>query len=139
MNRNEHVPPNWIAVKIDESEHCDREFLARCGGKVFQIYLVDTSIQTHCCELTPSYGMVPIDLVAESYPDDEQARETLYEDLMDASNVAEFCYRHCRHVDRLPDDHKVDLGLALDPEDWQDDPDRGEDFAREEYQGGQRF
>jgi len=140
MNRNEHVPPNWVAVRLDESQHCEPEFLTRCGGKVWGVYLVDTQCVTHCCEFAPSYCMIPVDLVAGDYPEDEQERESLYDELREVlGQTNEISYMHCRAVDRLPDEHKADLGLSLDPEDWEDDANRGEDFAREEYQGNPLF
>ena len=135
MNRNEPIPPNWTAVKIDESRDCDPEFLKRCGGKCYQIYLYDANCVTYCCEVTPSYCMIPTDLVAEKYPEDDGEREALYEELREVlSQIDGVSYMHCHYVDGMLDEAKHALQLSVDPEDWETEL-RGEDEAREEYQG----
>ena len=140
MNRNEHVPPKWTAVRIDESQHCGEEFLERCGGKVYAVYLVDMNSVTYCCEITPSYCMIPIDLVAGEYPDDEASREKLYEELQQAMWETDMVsYMHCRSVDRLPAESKWSIELQLDEEEWREDPLRCEDNAREVYTGCPAF
>lgn len=130
------VTPKWFAIKLDESEHCEPEFLKRCGGKCYQIYLVDMSTHTHLCEFTPSYCLIPVELVAEKYPEDDDAREELYEELREVfyETCNEVSYMHCHHIDGLPDDCKDDLQLTFEDDEW-DDENRGEEVAMEYYQG----
>lgn len=133
MSREETLPPNWIAVKIDESHFCEAQTLERCGGKIYGIYLVDTNSVTHCCEITPSYCMIPLALVAESMPEDEVGYDLLSDFLAWCAAQEDVRYMHCKDIDSLAAECRADLGLKLDPEDWQDDL-RGEDNAREAYQ-----
>ena len=123
------MTPQWTAVRVDVSRHCNPEFLGRCGGKVYQVYLYNAHSVTHCCEITPSYELIPVDLVAEDYPEDAETREALYEELRevacaDGDNVT---YMHCRGIDALPDDVKRTLHAP------------NEDDAVEAYQGSPCF
>ena len=129
--------PEWHAVKIDESDGCGAEFLKRCGGKCYQIYLIDMSTRTHLCEFTPSYCMIPVELVAETYPEDDGVREDLYEELRTV--FYECCndvsYMHCHDIEQLPAEDKHDLEIKFpSPEDWSGD-DRGAEAVLEYYQG----
>jgi hypothetical protein len=138
MNRNDHIPPKWTAVRIDESQHCSEGFLERCGGKVYGIYLADLNSVTYCCEITPSYCLIPVDLVAEEYPEEEDGREALYCELLENLGY-DAVYMHCRDVDKMSDDNRSELSISLDEEDWRDDPERGEDEAFEHYHGCPAF
>lgn len=136
----EKITPRWHAVKIDESRFCSPDFLERCGGGVFQVYLVNLAEVTYCCEITPSYCLIPVDLVAKEYPDEdvpggEERRNALYEELLEVNNQADVQYMHCSDFDRtVPAEDRHDLTPRLDLEDLEDG-DTGEDVARENYQG----
>jgi len=77
------IKPKFIACLIDVSAHCSEEFLARCGGKVYLSGFYDDNLDTHCCSFTPMVDVTYMGYVAEEYPEDEEAREALHEELMD--------------------------------------------------------
>jgi len=92
----------YRVLKIDESEHItDPEFLERCGGKVYSVYLYNDQEVTHCCELTPSYWLYEVDVIAESYPEDPEESDKLYEDLRYCRNDQGGIYIHCHSVDSM--------------------------------------
>ena len=101
------IPRKWTAVRVDETGHCGEEFVARCGGKVFQVYLFDANEVTYCCEVTPSYALYPIAVVAGEYPESDEAQQVLFEELLEAGHGAEMAYMHCSMIDRLDAEHKV--------------------------------
>lgn len=112
----DEVPRKWTAVRVDVTGHCGEEFVARCGGKVYEVCLYDANERTYCCEVTPSYCLYPVDLTAGSLPEEDAARERLFEELLDARHELEdVCYMHCSDVDRLPEEDKVEQeGLERD-------------------------
>lgn len=110
----ETIRPKYRLVAIDESHHCSADFLARCGGKLWATYLVNVAEVTYCCELTPSYYLVPIELVPLTMPgdSDEEAHEALCTDLMEALTNTDPIYMHCSAIDRLPASMFVDFGTG---------------------------
>lgn len=112
----EKHPRKWTAVRVDVTGHCREDFVARCGGKVYEVFLFDANEVTYCCEVTPSYCLYPVSLEAGDLPEEEDVRNRLFEELIDARHELEdVCYMHCRDVDRLPDDDKVEQkGLEID-------------------------
>lgn len=128
------ILPSWNAVRIDVSQYVDPAFLARCGGKLYQVCLFDASQHTFCCEITPSYWMLPIDLVPETYPDDEQESDALSTDLLLEICHMDAFYMHCSAVERL---EARPILLDIDPEDIP--ADRGESDAIETYHGNPLF
>lgn len=107
------MKPDYRVVAIDESAHCSPAFLAQCGGKVWATYVYNAAEVTYCCELTPSYCLLPIELHAHVIPDDETAREALFEALIDAQADSDPIYLHCSAVDRLPENQKLALGARF--------------------------
>jgi len=82
-------------VAIDETRHWDRAIQSVCG-KIQTIYMYDSSVQTHCCELTPSYELTPLYYVIENEVSDS-ARETVDENLASEEPI----YMHCNVVDEM--------------------------------------
>lgn len=68
---------------IDESAYWRADILAKCGGRIFTVYLFCVGEATHCCSLTPSTYAEAIDYVASADIDDE-TQETLLAALADA-------------------------------------------------------
>jgi hypothetical protein len=138
MNRNEPIPPNWLAVRIDESEYCDPEFLARCGGKVYGVYLVDTNSVTYCCSPERTYCLTLVDTVCEDTPDDPNESDRLMTELMECTQESpDVMYVNLSAVDNLPDENKAQQPL---PEDWSEDGEnRGFEDVREAYCGSPDF
>lgn len=138
MSTNENITPNWIAVRIDESEFCDPDFLARCGGKVWGVYLVDTNSVTHCCEPTASYCLTLVDTVCEATPEDPEKSDRLMTELMECTQESpQVAYVHCSVLDSFPEGDKATQPV---PEDWAEDgEDRGFEEVREGYCGTPDF
>ena len=121
------IPRKWTAVRVDETRHCGEEFVTRCGGKVFQVYLFDANERTYCCCVTPSYALYPIEVVAGKYPESDEAQQALFEELLEVGHGAEMAYMDCSMIDRLDAESKVEqTGL---------DNDASEDDVREHYHG----
>lgn len=127
--------PEWRAVKIDVSQYCEPEFLARCGGKVYQVSLYDSTARTFCCEITPSFCLIPVDLVPETYPETDDAREDLACELLDALNECCECfYVHCSTVERM---ESLPVPVDIDTDDLPEDG--GEADAIEAYHSSPLF
>ena len=125
------IPRKWTAVAVDLSMHCQADFLARCGGKVFEVYLFDANELTYCCSVTPSYCLYSMGLIPETYPEDETVREQLCEELLEGDHDSDVAYMDCVFIDRLGDDRKALVGRL--------EADADEDAAREVYQGTPSF
>lgn len=80
-------------VAIDETRHWSQSIQDACG-KIETVYMYDTAVQTHCCEITPSYELTPLYYVTEKEISDELHSDMMNED-MDA------IYMHCNVVDEL--------------------------------------
>lgn len=138
IDRNRDVPPNWVAVRIDESQYCDPAFLERCGGKCYGVYLVDTNSVTYCCSTTPAYCLYLVDTVCEETPDDPIASDKLMTELMEVTQESpQVMYVDLSVVDRLSDENKAPQDT---PDEWEEDgEDRGFEDVREAYCGCPSF
>jgi hypothetical protein len=117
--------PDWRAIRFDETQYCSPEFVELCGGKVYTVYIYNHNEATYLCEMQPSYCLIPVDLVAEVYPEDDEERERLDEVLREVHLNDEVTYIHCSDI---KDSETIPLG------DFE-----SEDEAREYYQGNPRF
>jgi len=87
---------NLKIIKIDVTHQWNENFLKQLGaGKVFDYCIYDANQVTHCCEITPSYWIVPVYSETENYLEDVQHEEFMY------SNNLEPFYMHCADVERL--------------------------------------
>ena len=79
---------------LDETEYFQNEIVMNTG-KILGVYVYDTDVEVHCCEITPSYELHFAGYVAKSCSEDmsEILREAYNDDVM---------YRHCAYVDALP-------------------------------------
>lgn len=136
--KEEVPPPDWRAVRIDETQYCDAEWLEKFGIKtLYSVYLVDFASVTRCCEITPSYALNFIGNVPDegSVPDDEEERDALFYELRDVDSGADpVTYMHCRVLDRMLDDENQSK-IDIDIDDWEDDEERGFEDVREYYVG----
>jgi len=137
QSRSENLPPDWRAVRFDETQYWNRKFLDEYGvDKMFGVYLVDLSEVTHCCSLTPSYAMYPVDSVVEGGPDDEARRETLHDEVMLADSNGDLVrYMTCRSIDNHLKDEKNQDKIEVGEDEWRGDPDAGFEAVREYYVG----
>jgi hypothetical protein len=102
-------------VLRERSEHFGDSFLARLrGGRVFSVYLYDSSVRTHLCELTPSFELHLISTWVEPAPGDEfsdDENEWFFDALLPDADSA-IIYMHCSEIRALPS-----RDVACDPED----------------------
>ncbi len=96
---------NFTVVAIDETLDWNQPALVeQAGGTLFTLYAFNPQEVTHCCELTPSYRLVPFDVVPSVYPEGEKEWELMYDTLQDGLNHGcEAGYFHCSRIDNLPD------------------------------------
>ena len=135
---NAKVPPAWNAILIDESEFYEDEFLTRCGGKLYGVYLADLNSRTYCCELTPSNALYFIGSVPEEWPEDDEEKDSLYDDLSESDTCSpEVSYFHCHSIKAMPDSRKH--AIQLDEDDWGDAENDGYEAALEAYQACPEF
>ena len=85
---------DFRVVAVDETHHWDKEIQDVCGS-IKTVYLFDKSVQTFCCEITPSYALTPLYYITENEVSDEMW-ETLHNEL-----PHEVSYYHCRVIDEL--------------------------------------
>jgi hypothetical protein len=101
----DHVKPNYLACKIDISGYFTdtepgKELLARCGGKIYYSGFFDDSVNTYCASTQPSVWIDVIDLVPETFPEEETASNELWEELMDLHTSDDSSYWSRRDVER---------------------------------------
>jgi len=90
----EVIKSDFRVVAIDETRHWNKDIQEACGT-IKTVYLFDKSVQTFCCEITPSYALTPLYYIAENEISDEM-HETLQQEL--PNEVSHF---HCSVVDEL--------------------------------------
>jgi len=113
-------------VKIDVTGDWFEAFLMQLGtGKVFDYCIYDANQVTNCCEIIPSYWLVPVYSETENYLEDAQHEEFLYH-----NNLEPF-YTHCREVEQLK--HIDDLSECdFEYEKSKDEIEYSEGFAKVE-------
>lgn len=118
--------------------HVDPDFLARCGGALYESVFFDDSVNVHLASATPSVGIEVLEYLPEEYPEDEDEREALYDELMEVKNESEdFYYMTRRDLERLkirnPENFKDFGDFEVDEET------DGYDLVREYLQGNPEF
>lgn len=86
-------------VRIDETDMWSEEIQKR-ASKLTGVYIYNNDEQTYCCELTPSFWLEFIHTEPKNYPEDEQDREQLLDELETTDSDISH-YRHVRDVERL--------------------------------------
>lgn len=104
MNETPHTP-SFVACLIDVSAHCNPAFLERCGGKVFVSGFYDDNVNTHICSFTPMVFVDCLELVAEVLPEDETARDELFNELCEAHTLEDSDYWTRANIDRWRVEH----------------------------------
>lgn len=104
-------------VKIDETKYFD--CLPHDIGRIFTVYMYNPDEQTHCCEITPSYYLIPVDCYAERTHllSDEPEKERVYDILENSMNGFEGIYRHCSSIDQIGDEFKFTSKNDFESED----------------------
>lgn len=127
--RPENLPPDWRAVRFDETEYWDRKFLDEYGvDKMYGVYVVDLSSVTYCCSPVKNYAMFFVESTYDGGPgcEEDARRDVLEDEIRTAdSNSPLVSYMHCSSVDaHIKDEKNVDK-FELFGDDWKDDPDEG--------------
>jgi len=91
------------------SYYLDEEFVKRCGGKIWSLYIYTNECRTFCCELTPSYEQIYLGEFANSLPENELETEEIESALLESGLQTDtVMYMHCSNVDRFPHYHFSD-------------------------------
>jgi len=99
------VKPDYHLIKIDETEHWNKEFLASIGpdAKIISTYVFDHNSVTNCCEITPSYALhlAATNFVTSSdlsSAEVEEIEEKIRQGIADAGSD-DVQYHHCSTID----------------------------------------
>ena len=82
-------------IAIDETRHWSKKLQKVCGT-IKTVYMYDSSVQTYCAEITPSYELTPLYYVIENDVSDE-----VWEEVNNELANEQSIYMHCRVVDEL--------------------------------------
>jgi hypothetical protein len=134
---NPAIPDKFIACKIDISEHCSPELLARCGGALYLSGFYNDAVDTFICSAERMIFVDVIELVPEQYPDEEDLAESLNSDLIELHTEDDSGYYSRHDIERLrgahPDRFKEIVGV--DFEDYRNPS----DAVRADLQGNPVF
>jgi hypothetical protein len=89
-------------VKLETTYNWDDEFLKKLGiTKIHTWYIFDSNEATHCCEILPSYELIPVYEAPENEFDmTEENRDEFY-DYMGLNPTDDTIYMHCNSVDPI--------------------------------------
>ena len=98
----------FTVVAVDEtSDWTHPDLVERSGGKIFTLYAFDPEEVTHVCEITPSFYLMPFDVVPNLYRENDKEWELMYDELQDGLNDGtEPSYFHCHRIEALEDKFK---------------------------------
>jgi len=139
MEKNMHIPPKYVACLLDMSEYCSPELLARCGGKVYLSGFYDDNLNTYICSFDPMIFVQALEWVPEEYPEEEPARNDLWEELNELLTVEDSDYYGRYDVERMRKanpDHFKELDFTFEKGTSQEESDEA---VREELQGNPVF
>ncbi len=102
MREVDFQPPRLWLLFRDETE-CYVDWLRERASNITGVYLYNSSVHVHCCEIQPSYLCRYLASTAQPTPDYDTPDdlERLDAELMDANADAEDIYLHVRVVDAL--------------------------------------
>ena len=118
----------YLACLIDVGEHFDKDFVQRCGGRIYLSGFFDDATTTYCCSATPMVYVQGLEYVAEVF------NEALRDELMECAPESGYYKRAF-----------IDKARRSNPKDFQrldvsfDDDDNPEDTVREYLQGNPAF
>ena len=94
--KNKAKKTDFRLVAIEETRNWREDIAAACG-RIFGVYLYNKNEHTYCCELAPSYTIIPLYSYAEKEISDEIA-----EKLMNGDSLCnDVTYVHVSEVDKL--------------------------------------
>lgn len=115
----------FALVALEETKYWDPEIIKKTG-RIFTTYAYNPEEATNCCEITPSYYLIPVDFFCENTISDS-FQESVYHDW---SIATEPCYVHCHVIDNMAE---VNSGFLVKYESKNDFED--EDQALDYFQG----
>jgi hypothetical protein len=130
----DNIAPTFIACRLDMSQHCSPEFLARCGGKVYLSGFFDDNLNTHICSAEKMVYVHALEFVPEQYPEDEEARDALNGELLEDTVDDDYFGRAT--IERLKKEHPENFRAVEITFDEDDDP---AEVVREHLQGNPEF
>ena len=99
------IKPDYHWIKIDETKHCNKDFLASIGpdAKITSTYVFDHNSVTYCCEITPSYALhfagTEFTTSREvGYDERGEIEEKIRQGIVDCGGD-DVQYHHCRDID----------------------------------------
>lgn len=128
------IKPKFIACIIDISEHCEPEFLARCGGKLYLSGFYDDNLNTYICSAEKMLYVHSLAFVPEKYPEDEPARTALDSELLE--DVLDDDYFSRSDIERMRKEHPDHFRVVELEFEEDDDP---AEVVREHLQGNPMF
>lgn len=104
--------PHWKIFCRNETAYWNEGFLSDCGiHKVWGLYLFDANHPVHCCELTPSYELWPLDSSFVMDSTINNVSDRVWERIAEADQGdREVTYYHCNILDQAMPDRILDLG-----------------------------
>lgn len=125
------VKPSLRLFVRDESKGCTEDFLKRCGGKLFGVYIFDENLHVHCAEVTPSFEMEFLYFEPARFPEDDSNRDELHDELAECGyGMPGPCYVHVFSGERLKKCKKL---RKISDEDWQELVDEHGEEAHRKY------
>ena len=98
LEKPKRITTDIRVIEFDESEHWRDDILKACGGKITTVYMFDANQFTNCCELEPSFYLVPIYSNPEASYDDIPT-EIQNEFEMGCLEDTDGIYVHCKSID----------------------------------------
>lgn len=86
-------------VVIEETQYWE-ESLANHAGSIYGVYLFDANRKVHCCELTASYELHPLEVAVRDYEKCSDEIRDLIESEWNLST--DIVYMHAYSVDQMP-------------------------------------
>jgi hypothetical protein len=138
------IMPKFIAGLIDISEHCEPEFLERCGGKVYYSGFFDDSTNHHLCSFQKNIWFEVVELVPEKYPEGQDEAEALHSELLDARTLDDDDYFPRDMIERLMKEHpdhfeELKFNFDEDEEKTEEELDRERHEEVREYLSGNPY
>ena len=98
-------------VKFDVTHFWNEEFRNEYNtGGITDYCLYDANEITHCCEITPSYWIIPVHTETENFISDDGFSELLI------NNDHDPLYVHCSDVEKLPSEDQPELDFEYKTE-----------------------
>ena len=94
--KNKAKRTDFRLVAIEETRNW-REDIANACGRIFGVYMYNANEHTFCCELAPSYTLIPLYSYGEKEITDEIAEELMSGDAL----CNDVTYVHVSEVDKL--------------------------------------